>query len=153
MLKIGEVAEIVGVSRSTIRTWTDRGLIKAHLTPTGHRLYDEEEIEKCIAVKNGGNDEELIKGVYTYQKDIVTALRTSNEDRYILASIYAQQISHLIDKMGKNTKEVFLTLLSVEDIDNFRNVSLPLSDKDISYLDKLCSQTVVDFVQNLCGGI
>ncbi|MCK4649488.1 MerR family transcriptional regulator [bacterium] len=44
LLKITEMAETAGVKPSTIRYYTDQGLLKpAKLTPGSHKLYDEKE--------------------------------------------------------------------------------------------------------------
>ncbi len=44
LLKITEMAKRAGVKPSTIRYYTDQGLLKpAKLTPGGHKLYDERE--------------------------------------------------------------------------------------------------------------
>ncbi len=45
LLKITEMAKRAGVKPSTIRYYTDQGLLKpAKVTPGGHKLYDEKEI-------------------------------------------------------------------------------------------------------------
>src|SRR5947207_5740621 len=40
-LSIGEVCARLGVTESTLRNWTDAGLIAAFVTPGGHRRYSE----------------------------------------------------------------------------------------------------------------
>lgn len=40
-MRIGEVAEFCGVRKSTIRHYTDMGILPCEgATPAGHRLYD-----------------------------------------------------------------------------------------------------------------
>ena len=57
LLLINEVAEIVGVSKDTIRRWAKKGLIKSSRSPNNHRLFCPAEI---VRLKNkladGGND-------------------------------------------------------------------------------------------------
>jgi Fic family protein len=47
LLKIGELAEKVGVSNATIRYWTKEGLLEvAEITPSGYQLYSKDMIEQ-----------------------------------------------------------------------------------------------------------
>lgn len=49
LLKIGEVAKVTGVPLSTVRYYTDIGLLKvASHTKGGYRLYDREEALSII---------------------------------------------------------------------------------------------------------
>jgi len=49
LLKIGEMARVAGVPLSTIRYYTDIGLLKvASNTKGGYRLYDKEETINII---------------------------------------------------------------------------------------------------------
>jgi len=54
LLKIGEMARLAGVLPSTIRYYTEVGLIKAtDTTPGGQRLYDKEDtLSKIRMIKN-----------------------------------------------------------------------------------------------------
>ncbi len=44
-LKIGDVARLVGVSPSVIRSWESLGLTRPHRTPTKYRLYTTEDVK------------------------------------------------------------------------------------------------------------
>jgi len=49
LLRIGEVAKVAGVPLSTVRYYTDIGLLKvASHTKGGYRLYDKEETLNII---------------------------------------------------------------------------------------------------------
>jgi DNA-binding transcriptional MerR regulator len=49
LLRIGEIAKVAGVPLSTIRYYTDIGLLKvATYTKGGYRLYDKEETVNII---------------------------------------------------------------------------------------------------------
>jgi len=49
LMKIGEIAKVAGVPLSTIRYYTDIGLLKvATYTKGGYRLYDKEETVNII---------------------------------------------------------------------------------------------------------
>jgi excisionase family DNA binding protein len=44
-LSLSEIAEILGVHPSTVRSWSDQGRIPVHRTQGGHRRYRHSEIE------------------------------------------------------------------------------------------------------------
>ncbi len=52
-LKIGEVASALGVSRSTLRRWADKGIFKVFRPyQKSARRFDAEEILKLIKSQN-----------------------------------------------------------------------------------------------------
>ena len=47
LIRTSKVAEILGVSAQTVVNWSNSGTLKEfRRTPTGFRLYDEDEIKK-----------------------------------------------------------------------------------------------------------
>src|SRR3989344_1250933 len=46
MLKIGDAAKLLGVSKDTLRRWEKAGKIATHRTPSGYRAFDQKELEK-----------------------------------------------------------------------------------------------------------
>ena len=44
LLKIGEAAKRLGIDQQTVRSWTKKGKLNVIITPGGHRLYDEDEL-------------------------------------------------------------------------------------------------------------
>ena len=48
LASIGEASQILGVSEATLRQWTDNGLIKAYVTPGGHRRYAREQLDEFM---------------------------------------------------------------------------------------------------------
>lgn len=48
MLKTGQVADMLGVSTSTIREWVEKGYLPCIKTPTRHRLFREEDVEELV---------------------------------------------------------------------------------------------------------
>lgn len=44
-LSLGEVARILGVHPSTVRSWSDQGVLPVHRTQGGHRRYLRSEVE------------------------------------------------------------------------------------------------------------
>jgi len=74
LLKIGKMAEVAGVRVSTIRYYTDIGLVKvSDTTPGGQKLYDSEDTLKRIQiVKKIGRQRlslDTIKNVIDDHKD------------------------------------------------------------------------------------
>lgn len=45
-LSIGETAKILGVSVKTVRRWTDSGKLTSHRSPSGHRRFNLQDIQK-----------------------------------------------------------------------------------------------------------
>jgi excisionase family DNA binding protein len=41
-----EAAKRLGVHQNTLRQWTDKGIVKAVMLPSGHRRYQQQEIER-----------------------------------------------------------------------------------------------------------
>lgn len=47
-ISLKEAAEIVGVHPSTIRLWSDKGILPVHRTPGGHRRYRRADVELWV---------------------------------------------------------------------------------------------------------
>jgi len=55
-LTIKEVAEILGVSKITLRNWDKSGKLKAHRHPfNNYRVYDKQDIEELLKTIDNGN--------------------------------------------------------------------------------------------------
>jgi len=57
-LSLSEVAGILGVHSSTVRNWSDKGLLPVHRTQGGHRRYLRSEIDLWMQAQNAANVEE-----------------------------------------------------------------------------------------------
>ena len=57
-LSLSEVAIILGVHSSTVRNWSDKGLLPVHRTQGGHRRYLRSEIDLWMQAQNAANVEE-----------------------------------------------------------------------------------------------
>ena len=51
--RVGQAAQLLGVSPDTLRRWTDAGRVRATLARDGRRLYDGEELAR-LAVEVAG---------------------------------------------------------------------------------------------------
>ncbi|MGD9091255.1 MAG: helix-turn-helix domain-containing protein [Anaerolineales bacterium] len=61
-LSIGDVAEILGIHPSTVRKWSDQGVLPVHRTQGGHRRYLRSEMELWMQSQraNGPTDVHMI---------------------------------------------------------------------------------------------
>ena len=67
-LTIGEVAQRLGKTTTTIRRWEREGIIKALRTPTGHRIFPETEINRVLGITNKGAKKTERKRVALYAR-------------------------------------------------------------------------------------
>jgi len=58
-LSLSKVATILGVHPSTIRNWSDQGMIPVHRTQGGHRRYLRSEVELWIESQRANGDDSL----------------------------------------------------------------------------------------------
>jgi excisionase family DNA binding protein len=61
-LSLGDVAEILGIHPSTVRKWSDQGVLPVHRTQGGHRRYLRSEMELWMQSQraNGPSDVHMI---------------------------------------------------------------------------------------------
>lgn len=61
-LSLGDVSKLLGVHPSTIRSWSDKGLLPVHRTRGGHRRYRRGEIDLWVQSQrqNAGDEANLI---------------------------------------------------------------------------------------------
>jgi excisionase family DNA binding protein len=60
-ISLKSAAEIIGVHPSTVRLWTDKGILPAHRTPGGHRRYKRADVELWAEhSRRGGIQPEVI---------------------------------------------------------------------------------------------
>lgn len=48
-LTLGQAAKYIGVAQSTIRKWSDQGLLSAFYTPGGHRRFRRRDLDSFLA--------------------------------------------------------------------------------------------------------
>ncbi|MBI4285588.1 MAG: helix-turn-helix domain-containing protein [Chloroflexi bacterium] len=49
LLSISEASQVLGVSETALRQWTDEGKLKAFVTPGGHRRYSRLELKRFMS--------------------------------------------------------------------------------------------------------
>jgi excisionase family DNA binding protein len=57
-LNLSEVADMLGVHPSTVRSWSDRGHLPAHRTQGGHRRFQRSEVEMWMRSHRTNNIDE-----------------------------------------------------------------------------------------------
>ena len=55
-LSLSDVAEVLGVHPSTVRLWSDKGILPTHKTQGGHRRYKSAEILLWVEASRGANE-------------------------------------------------------------------------------------------------
>jgi excisionase family DNA binding protein len=58
-LSLSDAADLLGVHPSTVRSWSDQGVLPVHRTQGGHRRYLRSEINLWMEAKRGGEVPEL----------------------------------------------------------------------------------------------
>ncbi len=58
-LRVSDVAGLLGVSRNTVRRWSDDGVLTSYRSPGGHRRYLRDEVMAEIAARRTGGGEAL----------------------------------------------------------------------------------------------
>src|SRR3954447_15828700 len=53
-LTLGQAAKYLGVAQSTIRKWSDQGLLSAFYTPGGHRRFRRRDLDSFLAGSGRG---------------------------------------------------------------------------------------------------
>jgi excisionase family DNA binding protein len=61
-LNLSEVAELLGIHPSTVRNWSDQGLLPVHRTQGGHRRYRRSEVDLWMQSQraNGPSEMDLV---------------------------------------------------------------------------------------------
>lgn len=54
-LSLSKVAQVLGVHPSTVRNWSDQGVLPVHRTQGGHRRYLRSEVELWMQSQRAGN--------------------------------------------------------------------------------------------------
>jgi putative resolvase len=86
MLKLSQAAKIIGISPTTLRTWAKENKIEYIVTPTGHRLFDEDVVHHFVYGKTTTtkNEETSLESVYIYARvSTKKQMESGNLDRQI----------------------------------------------------------------------
>lgn len=86
LISIGQVAELFGVSRQTVRNWCSKDILKAVKTPGGHRRFDEDEVNKLRGIEESED-----------KKTVIYARVSSNDQKDDLARQTAKLKEYCVD--------------------------------------------------------
>ncbi|HSQ27465.1 MAG TPA: helix-turn-helix domain-containing protein [Anaerolineales bacterium] len=84
-LSLSEVAKLLGVHPSTIRSWSDQGVIPTHRTQGGHRRYLRNEIDLWRQSQRSSGDPDVnlvIQNALRTTRIQISEGRLSSEDWY-----------------------------------------------------------------------
>ena len=73
LFSIGEASQMLGVSETALRQWTDEGKIKAFVTPGGHRRYSRIELKKFM------NSHQRMLGIRDLVSELEDTVRVHRE--------------------------------------------------------------------------
>lgn len=79
LLKIGDVAPLLGVTTQTLRNWTNSGYMNAIIGKGGHRRFRSSEVERIMELKDQESD---IKKCLLYCR-VSTSIQKENLGRQI----------------------------------------------------------------------
>lgn len=68
-LSLSDVAEILGIHPSTVRVWSDKGVLPVHRTQGGHRRYLRNELDLWVQSQRAGGTNEAHMVVHNALKN------------------------------------------------------------------------------------
>lgn len=92
LLGISEASQLLGVSEGSLRQWTDESIIKAFVTPGGHRRYNEADLKKFR------NTHPRMLGL----KDLVVELKETTKEHRDIGQI---SIKHTNKKINQEAQD------------------------------------------------
>lgn len=137
-LRVKEASEFLGISKSTLRYYSDKGIIPCHTLPSGHRYFDEDDLLSFLNKKNLKNEKTSKETkVYIYarvstkkqaesgnlERQVMRLVEYSVSKQYQIAKIYKEVASGI----NENRKEL-MNLLN--DIKNNKNAIVLIEYKD-----------------------
>ncbi len=107
-LKLSQAADMIGVNKVTLRNWANEGKMEHIVTPSGHRLFDEEVIRAFIFnEKVDLQKENPIKKVCIYARvSTKKQMESGNLDRQI-----SRLTNHAVEK-GYKIENIFKEVAS-----------------------------------------
>ena len=100
MLKIGDAAKFLGISKDTLRRWEKAGKITSQRTPSGYRAFDPKELERIkLPDTEQLTTEELLKNTHSaYQShaDSISSFPASNITNLPISQASGSFITNLL---------------------------------------------------------
>jgi excisionase family DNA binding protein len=99
-LSLKDAAALLGVHPSTLRLWSNKGLLPVHLTPGGHRRYLRSEVELWAASRKTMAPEEILQSVIRSVRLQISEGRLDSESWYArldeMARAQYRQAAHFL---------------------------------------------------------
>lgn len=156
LLKIGEASKSLGIDQQTLRAWSKKGKIDVVITPSGHRMYDEDVINQFKGIQIEKNDIDK-KKVFIYarvstkkqqesgnlERQIARLTEYAIKKGYIIQAIYKEVASGInenrknLSKLLNETKEHPKSIILIEYKDRLARFGYSFLEKYIQ--DNDCS--------------
>ena len=94
--KIGEAAQLLGVSTDTVRRWADSGRLLTERTEGGHRLIDGTDLAKLAQEFSDSNEQD---GATLSARNRFTGLITRVVADGVMAQVEMQAGPHRVDSL------------------------------------------------------
>jgi DNA-binding transcriptional MerR regulator/mannose-6-phosphate isomerase-like protein (cupin superfamily) len=110
-LRISDLSRLTGIPVSTLRFWCDQNLLVPHVTPSGHRIFEERHVQEVQAIQRLRKIQGLsIAAVKTAMAN--TALQTSSTTTQQMPANGEGTVGHKLRQFRLNAK---LTLRELSD--------------------------------------
>lgn len=94
--KVGEFAEKIGVSVSTLQRWDRTNILKSRRTPTNQRYYTDEDLNKVLNLETETKSERKNVG---YCRVSIQGQKKNMENQQELISIYSLSHGVILDEI------------------------------------------------------
>ncbi|MEE8193893.1 MAG: helix-turn-helix domain-containing protein [Dehalococcoidales bacterium] len=112
LLSISEASQMLGVSETALRQWTDEGKLKAFITPGGHRRYSRTELKRFMS----SNHKKLgIKDLVVELEDTVQVHREIARTSLHTTSRYSQldaEAQESLSRLGRGLLDVTIRYIT-----------------------------------------
>jgi hypothetical protein len=78
LVPIREAAKILGVLPNTVRRWSDRGLVPHVRQPSGHRMYDPDELARACLSFSSSMKSAIIIGIHPCDAHDIAVFASQN---------------------------------------------------------------------------
>ncbi len=124
LLTIGEASRLIGVNEATLRQWTDKGQIRAFVTPGGHRRYFRHEIANLTSTHKHGISEMIER-----MESTPVAHRRIAEERLSQTHWYGKMNIDSRRQMGRYGKNILSLAIAYVSKPRQRTSTLELARK------------------------
>lgn len=98
ILKPGEMANKLGISVKTLQRWDDKGILKAHRSPTNRRFYDIQQYYHCLGIDRQINQKDNRK-IVGYARVSTANQKDDLQDQVKFIQDYANAKGIILDKI------------------------------------------------------